>query len=241
MAKRLPFKTEPKTKTVEVGNEETGVLVFPQLGGLKVAEQAAMDAVSRELPNAFAEASSLAVRIQQEQKISDLVFCFEIVANPAWEVQAQDELTKLTLKPTELKKKQEELDEKIKQFNDARIRYAPDIIALNNRTEQGSSEKKVSAVTAIIKYRLDPEWEEADTKELESKLFDEIWKFAETEMNGGEELKPSTVDSETVGKPLEENSTSTTPIGEKSSGESKTTSPTTKDSTTKTLATAQAG
>lgn len=216
--RKLPFKVEPKVKTVLVGNEETGTLEFPVLGGLKVGEQVAVDEVARSFPSAYTEASRLAVRIDAELNLDDLLFAFNIVATPDWEGEERQEIEASELTQKEKQKRSSELEAKTKIFRSARIRYAPDILNLNSNIQKSGYSRQLTAVTAVLQHRIDDSWTEADTEGLSDALFQLIWEFVQSEMGGKTEAsKPS---EEEVGKPLEENSTLPNSTGLTSTGES---------------------
>ncbi|MBD2005615.1 MULTISPECIES: hypothetical protein [Cyanophyceae] len=222
--KKLPFKITPKQNTKLVGDEASGVLEIPVLGGLKVGEQIAVDEAIRSLPNTFAEASRLAVKVDAEQELGDLLFAFDIVATPSWEEYQKEEIEILQsegkLSPKEAQKRQSELEAKAKIFRQCRIRYAPDILALNANSEQAGRAKQLAAVSAILAHRVDDSWTTEDSKDLSDALFQKIWEFAQDEMTG--EAEPEKPTAETVGKQLEEKSENPS-TGESSTGESSTT------------------
>lgn len=66
-------------------------------------------------------------------------------------------------------------------------------------------------------------WTEDDTNQLHSELLEELWKFAQVEMNGGKEESEEKVTAEAVGKlpeiPIETLPEAVEPIGEISSGD----------------------
>ncbi|MEW5857383.1 MAG: hypothetical protein AB1861_08380 [Cyanobacteriota bacterium] len=217
--KKLPFKTEPRQTTLLVGDEESGTLEFPVLGGLKVGEQVLVDEAMRSLPNAFAEAARLAVRIDAELGLNDLLFAFDIVANPNWDQEQREEIEFSEASPKEKQKRLSELEARAVIFRSARIRYSPDMLELNKNTEVSGRAKQLAAVTAILAHRIDDSWQEEDTKGLSDNLFQKIWEFAQTEMNGGK-TETTALTEEAVGKQPEENPTQTSSTGLTSTGES---------------------
>lgn len=217
--KKLPFKTEPKQTTLLVGDEESGTLEFPVLGGLKVGEQVLVDEAMRSLPNAFAESARLAVRIDAELELNDLLFAFDIVTNANWEQEQREKIELSEASPSLKRDRLSELEARGRIFHSARIRYYPDIAELGSCTGALGQTKQLIVVTTILTQRIDDSWTQEDTKGLSNNLFQKIWEFAQNEINGGAS-EPQILTEETVGKQLGENLTQTSSTGLTSTGES---------------------
>lgn len=228
--KKLPFKTEPQQETQLVGDEKTGTLEIPVLGGLSVGEQIQLDEATRSHPSPFAEASRLAVKIDAELKLNDVLFAFDIVATPNWENEQQEELKEKSkdLPIAQVEELRSQFESRAQIFRSARIRFAPDILQLNSQSEQGGKARQMAVVTAILKNRVDPSWTLEDSKGLTHSLFQKLWEFAQSEMGEGEGAdKPS---EEEVGKLPVEKSEETPLNGTSSTGESSDTGPMIPDS-----------
>lgn len=107
-----------------------------------------------------------------------------------------------------------------------------------------SGEKRITAtVTALIKYRIFPEWSETDTDDVEQlppKLKSRIYEFSQKESSGWSDEPPSELTDEDLGKsPTAPTIASQT--GETSTGDSENSVPTKPASTKKTLAASPVG
>ncbi|MGL5927190.1 hypothetical protein [Chroococcidiopsis sp.] len=107
-----------------------------------------------------------------------------------------------------------------------------------------SGEKRITAtVTALIKYRIFPDWTEADTDDIEQlppKLRSRIYEFSQKEASGWRDEPPIELTEEDLGKSRTALSTESQ-IGENSTGDLESSAPTKNASTKKTLAASPAG
>ncbi|MGL4618748.1 MAG: hypothetical protein ACRCZS_06770 [Chroococcidiopsis sp.] len=107
-----------------------------------------------------------------------------------------------------------------------------------------SGEKRITAtVTALIKYRLYPDWTEADTEDIEQlppKLRSRIYEFSQKEASGWSEEPPQELTEEDLGK-LPTALSIESQTGQTSTGDLENSAPTKSASTRKTLATSPAG
>ena len=174
--RKLPFRILPSQEVATVGNDAIGTLEIPRLYGLKVGEQAEIEALCEGQPDPLTLACKLACRVQQERGLEDLRFCFDAIVDPFLD---------------------QKLDaDKIKLFHEIRILYAQEIAELNRQTGQSQKDRVTFTVSTLIKWRLVPEWTVEDTQDLSDGLYQALWHFAETEMSGEipSESKPLAAD-----------------------------------------------
>lgn len=220
---KLPFKTQPKQETALVGDESTGVLEIPVYGGLLVGESRRHTEALKKLPDAYVLASRLAVKIDADLKLDDVLFAFDIVGSPSWEDDKRQEIEQ-SLKDEKITSEESvkqlaDLEEKAKIFKQARIKYIPDIIELNNESERNDYTRKVTEVTIILS-RVASGWKEEDTQQLSPNLFEKIYEFAQEEINGKlEKMEPNRPTEEEVGKQPEESLPENQSTGENSIGD----------------------
>ena len=159
-----------------MGNEAIGVLEIPRLRGLKVGEQAEIEAICEASPDPLTLACKLACKVQQERGIEDLRFCFDAIVDPFLDQKLDPAQTKT--------------------FQEIRILYAQEIADLNRQTGLVQKDKVTATVTVLIKWRLVPEWTAADTQDLSEGLYQALWEFAQKEMMGDTEpdSKPLTAE-----------------------------------------------
>lgn len=117
--------------------------------------------------------------------------------------------------------------------------YLEELIEFQNILEESSYERNLVLATAIIKFRLLPDWDiknSNDAEQIHPALIDEVAAFGKKEESGWEETLAIVEDD--LGNSQMPQQTQT---GEKSFGESEDTGETTKGSKRKTLATSQPG
>jgi len=172
----LPFIQPPATPQMRrCGNEQTGILEFPILGGLTVGESQIISQMSGSQESSLAESARLAQQIAKVEKIS-LAEAFGVIEK--------------SLSGTLDDPKQMELVERHQGVIDQlRVFFA-----------QQGSKTQTATVTALIRCRLNlPDWD--DLAHLPQALFDDIWEFAQSEQ-AQEEQEPATPPTEEeLGKP----------------------------------------
>ena len=121
--------------------------------------------------------------------------------------------------------------------------HLEELIDFQEKMERSGEKRELATVTALIKFRLLPEWSASDTddtEQLSPKLRSRIYEFSQKEASGWSDEPPQALTEEDLGKlqtaPLTESQT-----GENSTGDLENSAPTRKDSTKKTLATSPAG
>ena len=161
----LPFIQPPAApKMRRCGNEQTGILEFPILGGLTVGESQIIAQLSGSQESSLAESARLAQQIAKTESIS-LAEAFGVIEK--------------SLSGTLDDPKQMELVERHQEVIDKlRVFFA-----------QQGIKTQTATVTALIRCRLNlPDWD--DLAHLPQALFDEIWDFAQAE-TAAEENEPS--------------------------------------------------
>ena len=205
MAPMLPFDTEPKQRTVTLGNERIGTLTFPVFGDLTVNEQTWLVANGAE-KTAFSYTSATALKIANKERVEPIVahnFVARVLA-------------------VAMKAPQIELTEQEQQWM---VTYVRDLELCAIRVLEVTTQAQNALVTCMIRHRLPgmEEWTMTDTAGLSSELVEEITKFAQVEQARGEF---ETVEEQTeamrelLGKQLRGPSTTTASA---SSGETSTT------------------
>jgi len=161
----LPFIQPPaEPKMRRCGNEQTGILEFPILGGLTVGESQIIGQLSGSQESSLAESARLAQQIAKTESIS-LAEAFGVIEK--------------SLSGTLDDPKQMELVERHQEVIDKlRVFFA-----------QQGIKTQTATVTALIRCRLNlPDWD--DLAHLPQALFDDIWDLAQAE-TAAEENEPS--------------------------------------------------
>ena len=172
----LPFIQPPAApKMQRCGNELTGVLEFPILGGLTVGESQIIGQMSGSQESSLAESARLAQQIAKVESIS-LAEAFGVIEK--------------SLSGTLDDPKQMELVERHQETIDKlRIFFA-----------QQGIKTQTATVTALIRCRLNlPDWD--DMAHLPQALFDDIWEFAQSEQAQEDQEPASPPTEEELGKP----------------------------------------
>ena len=172
----LPFIQPPVApKMQRCGNEQTGILEFPILGGLTVGESQIISQLSGSQESSLAESARLAQQIAKAESIS-LAEAFGVIEK--------------SLSGTLDDPKQMELVERHQETIDKlRVFFA-----------QQGVKTQTATVTALIRCRLNlPDWD--DMAHLPKALFDAIWEFAQSEMAQEEQEPASPPTEEELGKP----------------------------------------
>ena len=156
------------------GNEKTGVLEFPILGGLTVGESQIINQMSGSQESSLAESARLAQRVAKAEKIS-LSEAFGVIEK--------------ALSGTLDDPKQMELVERHQEvIDELRIFFG-----------QQGVKTQTATVTALIRCRLNlPDWD--DMAHLPRALFDDIWEFAQSEIEREEHEPAAAPTEEELGK-----------------------------------------
>lgn len=198
---KLPFKVAPRQESKEVGNEIVGIIEIPTYGGLLRGEQAVLEELEQNLPNAYGEVANLARRIQQEQNV-DL--------STAYQVGMSDGAVS-------------------RKVQELRVAYADQLFKIRDLSSQSDRLRKTATVNAILRYRVDPSWTEQDTNELSAGLFEAIYQFAQEEQGiKPKQEDPQDLSDEAIAQKLKNSSNGSDPsppTGQESSGDSSEPSP----------------
>ena len=190
----LPFVQAPApVKTRRVGNDATGILEVPLLGGLTVEESNTISEILRDEQSSLVAGAKLADAIAVDEKIT-ISEAFRII---------EDTVAGRTLEPA---------------ADTIRLRYASrieDIVKIFRDSSRRSAE---ATVTAIIRHRLClPDWSVTDTRGLLRPLYDEIYSLALDEQEA-ESMPSSPYTDEDLKKPQPARRRPSKPTGTKSSG-----------------------
>ena len=192
----LPFIQPPKTRELRrVGNDSTGILEIPVMGGLTVGESAAISELLAMEQSSFVAGAKIADAIAKEESIS-LTESFKLI---------EDAIAGRDLEP---------------EADAIRLRHAARIEQVAAVYAKAGQRSLEATVTAIIQQRLNlPDWSLKDTKSLPRQLFNELWQLAQEEKDA--ENQPATPHSEDeIKKPLPEDGAPQKPTGKKSRGTS---------------------
>jgi len=173
----LPFLKPPAAPTTrDVGNDESGILRFPVLGGLTVQESITIDQLVAERPNAFVEAAKVATAISAGEGIT-AVEAFTVIEQAVGSQELEPAAQALRLKYAE------------------QINHVIHVFSTSNQYTTDA------AVTALIRCRLDrPEWGVDDTHTLARRLLQDIYDLYLDEV-AAENNPTSPVTEEELGKP----------------------------------------
>jgi hypothetical protein len=154
----LPFAVAPaKTKLVEIGTKQTGILKLPSYGSLLVGETITVTDLLGDSEAPIVASARLAQRIAGEQEVS-LVEAFDLI--------------NLAIGGGELSADQERI----------RIAYLQELVELTKAFIDNGTRRKQAAVTALLRHRADrPEWALEATTQLPTLLFEQLFEFYERE------------------------------------------------------------
>lgn len=154
----LPFLQAPATaESRVVGNEASGTLEVPVLGGLTVAESATIQDLLEKDQSSFVRGAQIADQIAKTEGIT-ITEAFELVS---------DAVAGRVLEPDA---------EAIK------IRHAAQIEEVGRVFRAAGQRSQQATVTALIRHRLGmPDWTLAQTQELHRRLFADLYALAEEE------------------------------------------------------------
>lgn len=121
--------------------------------------------------------------------------------------------------------------------------HLEELIGFGEKMEKSGEKRELATVTALIKFRLLPDWEATDTdnpEQLSPKLRSRIYEFSQKEASGWSDESPIALTEEDLGKSQKALSTESQ-IGETSTGDLENSAPTKSASTKKTLVASPAG
>lgn len=196
MSSTLPFIQPPKAHELrKVGNDATGILEIPVLGGLTVGESASITELLAMEQSSFVEGARVADAIAKEESIS-ITEAFNLIE-------------------AAISGKQLEPDAQL-----IRLRHAARIEQVAGIYAKAGQRSLEATVTAIIRHRLKlPDWSSSDTKELPRALFNELWALAQAEQEAeNQPVKPHS--EEELKKPLPADGNPVKPTGRKLRGHS---------------------
>lgn len=203
----LPFIQAPKARELrQVGNEATGILEVPILGGLTVGESATITELLAMEQSSFVAAAKVADAMAKEESIT-ITEAFSLIeaAIGGRELEPDAELI--------------------------RLRHASRIEQVAGIYAKAGQRSLEATVTAMIRHRLNlPDWSPADTKALPRALFNELWQLAQAEQEA-ENQPPTPHTEDEIKKQLPEAGSPPRPTGKRSRG---TSLPDTPDSSTET-------
>lgn len=190
---KLPFIVAPtKPTTRRVGNESSGILDIPVLGGITVGEAAVTAELLALEQSSFASGARIADAIAKEENIS-ISEAFQIIESAVFGRELEPNADAIRMRHIE----------RIEQV--ARIYTA------------SGQRSKEATVTALLRCRLDlPEWSVDDTRKLQRNLFDDIWALIQDEQDA-ENLESAPVSEDDLKKQPPERTTPPKRTGRKSS------------------------
>jgi hypothetical protein len=190
----LPFLQAPaKASKRVVGNEASGTLEVPVLGGLTVAESATIQELLAKDQSTFVKAAQIADAIAKAEGVT-LVEAFELV---------EAAVAGRELEPEAMAMK---------------LRHAARMEEMGQVLRSAGERTRQATVTALIRHRLGmDEWGMEDTQGLHRKLFDELYRLAEDE-TVTEDLPSKPRTEEELGKPQAGGGSPRRGTGKRSSG-----------------------
>lgn len=173
---QLPFVVAPRKPEIRrVGNEVTGVLEIPVLGGITVGEAAVTAELLANEQQAFVQGARIADAIAKEENIS-LSEAFHIVEAGAFGRELEPKADEIRTKHAE------------------RIEQVARIYASAGRRNMEAT------VTALLRCRLNlPAWSMDDTHTLHETLFNDLLELAREEQDA-ENMTASPVTEEAIKK-----------------------------------------
>jgi len=190
---KLPFVVAPRTPELRrVGNEVTGVLEIPVLGGITVGEAAVVAELLANEQQAFVQGARIADAIAKEENIT-LSEAFHIVEAGAFGK---------TLEPT---------------ADEIRTRHAERIAEITKIYATAGRRNMEATVTALLRCRLNlPHWSTEDTRTMHEVLFNGVLELAREEQDA-ENMVSSPITEEDLKKQPPETTTPPKRTGRKSS------------------------
>ena len=189
----LPFVVAPiKPQMRRVGNEISGVLEIPVLGGITVGEAAVTAELLAMEQSSFAAGARLADAIAKEENIS-INEAFHIIESAVFARELEPDADAI------------------------RIRHIARIEEVARIYTASGQRNMEATVTAMLRCRLDlPNWSLADTRTLHRKLFEDLWQLARQEQDA-EDIPTPPVSEDDLKKPQPEPKTPPKRTGRKSS------------------------
>ena len=159
MAKKLPFKTQPKLSMRTAGNDQVGVLEFPVYGDLTVNESNWI-AEQTSKRSTFLELARVTNKVAREAKIDPVAAhgFLQRCASSALGIEVA------------FSKKEEGF----------KIKFAREIEGLTRFLLQNQWDRTLTTVAALIRFRLDDmsDFEVEDAKALPNKLVTDVYAIA---------------------------------------------------------------
>lgn len=190
---KLPFIVAPRQQELRrVGNEVSGVLEIPVLGGITVGESAVAAELLALEQSSFVAGARIADAIAKEENIS-LSEAFHIIES--------------AVGGRELEQKADEI----------RTRHAERIEEVARIYTAAGQRNMEATVTAVIRCRLKlADWDLDDTRTMPRKLFQDIWALVQEEQDE-ENMESQPVTEEELKKPQPEATSAPKRTGKKSS------------------------
>jgi hypothetical protein len=190
---KLPFVVAPrKPELRRVGDEVSGVLEVPVLGGITVGEAAVVADLLASEQSSYVAGARIADAIAKEENIT-INEAFHIVESAAFGRPLEEAADAIRLKHLE------------------RINEVARIFAQTSRLNMEAS------VTALLRCRLNlPDWKVSDTRTLFGKLFEDLWQLVQDEQDA-EDLSTTPPTEESLKKPQPVTTSAPKRTGRKSS------------------------
>lgn len=167
----LPFIQPPQARELRrVGNEATGILEVPVLGGLTVGESATISELLASEQSSFVAGAKVADAMAKQEGIT-ITEAFSLIesAISGRELEPEAELI--------------------------RLRHATAVEKVAGIYAKAGQRSLEATVTAILRHRLSlPDWGVEDTRGLPRALFNELWQLAQDEQDA--ENQPAVTHSE---------------------------------------------
>lgn len=162
---QLPFVVEPRRETVQIGNDDIGILEFPRLRALTNREQVLIDQAGTTR-RTTAEINRLTTALEAEGMERHLAaLTAATITGPLIGIPA-------VLTPDD---------------EAARKRHADLVEDIEITLNQISRDQRIRTITALLAYRLPGcrGWTDDDTIDLPEPLLDAVYRFAIEEQNHG--------------------------------------------------------
>jgi len=191
----LPYIKPPETFAPRrIGNDASGILEVPVLGGLTVEEIETVTELLDGFPSARVAEAEAAMAIAAAEDCTPIE-AYRVVHDGLIGLPLDDPLAETM-----------------------RLRHAARIHEVNKIFEAAGRLNRLSSVTAIIRHRLNrPNWTTAETLRLPRLLGDDLWRLVMDEQDA-ENLPAEPVTEEDLKKPLAGDGSPSEQTGEPSSG-----------------------
>ena len=190
---KLPFVVAPrKASTRRVGDEVSGVLELPVLGGLTVGESALISELLATEQSSFVAGARIADAIAKEEKIT-LSEAFHIIESAVSGRELEDKASEI------------------------RTKHATRIEEVARVYTAAGQRNMEATVTALLRCRLGlDDWSLNDTRAMPRRLFQEVWLLAQEEQDA-EDMQSQPPTEEELKKPQPAPTNAEKPTGKKSS------------------------